>query len=367
MSTKDLPLLYPEKKERHENCRPPKEAYFFIPSEEDKIKFEIQDQKQTRRKIFDIKEDYLEFEKYRLNLLKEEVQNLINKGEEELKEITEWKDGYLLRFLQSTSYDNSDTIKLFRDHLAWKKSSIFPLDLNENISNIINSGFTYVHGRDNHFRPIIIVRANTFLKIKDVYEFKDIVKAIIYFIEYIIMYMLIPGQVENWNIIIDLYDVSIFSMSNFLMKILKILQSNYRARLNSMFIVGMSPWLNAIWTIVNDEIDSNTQKKIKFIKENAKYELFEFINNEQLEKKYGGLSKNLEDSCDGYFPPYMPSDNYLKNNDVKEELLIDEDQYIDALSMGIISQVSPYMSEKIKKRESLKSVSRYDGKLKINP
>jgi len=361
MSTKDLPLLYPEKTERHENCRPPKEAYFFIPSQDDKIFYDNQNPKSTRRKIFDIKEDYLEYEKSTIDLLKEYIQNLINKGEEELKETSEWTDGDLLRFHQSTSFKIPNTIKLLKEHLQWKKSSIFPLELNENISNIFNSGFAYVHGRDNHFRPIIIVRAKTFLKIKDVYEFDDIVKAIIYFIEYIITYMLIPGQVENWNIIIDLNDVSIFSIPDSLMKIFKILQANYRARLNSMFILGMTGFLNALWTIVKSFLDSNTQKKIKIIKENAKYEMFEFINNEQLEKKYGGLSENLEDSSVGYFPPYMPSDNYLKLNDVKEELLIEEDQYVDALSMGIISQVSPYMSEKIKKRESILSVSKYDG------
>jgi hypothetical protein len=179
--------------------------------------------------------------------------------------------------------------------------------------------------------------------------------------------MLIPGQVENWNIIIDLYNVSIFSMPDSLMKIIRILQSNYRARLNSLYIVGMSAWLNAIWTVIKSFIDSNTNKKIKFIKENAKYEIFESINSEQVEIKYGGLAKNLDGSSDGYFPPVIPSDNYFKQNEVKEEILINEDQYIDAINMGILSQVSPYMSEKIKtrERESFISVSRFDGKFYI--
>jgi hypothetical protein len=362
MEINQLTLLFPEKVERHEKSKPPKEAYFFMPSEDEKIIFNNNDPKSTRRKIFGIKEEYSDFEKSKLKLLKEEIQNLISRENEDLIPLKELKDEELLRYHQSTSYRLEKTMELLRENLVWKKGKIFPLNLNENVKKILNSGFIYVHGRDSYFRPIIVVSAQTYLNFKNNFEFEDIVTAVIYFIEYIINYMLIPGQVENWDIIADLNKVSLFGIPDTLRKIFKILQSNYRARLNVVYILGKNPWFNALWTIVKAILDSNTNKKFTFIDENSKYQMFEFINNEQVEQKYGGLARNVDCENDGYFPPIIPSENFLKQSNLREEILISEEMYIELYNQGRISQLSPYMVEKINKRGSFLSQTRLEGK-----
>jgi len=363
MEIKQLTLLFPEKVERHEKSKPPKDAYFFMPPEDEKINFVNNDPKSTRRKIFEIKEDYSDFEKSKLKLLKEQIQNLISQENEDLIPLNEWKDTELLRFHQSTSFRTEKTIELLRENLVWKKGKIFPLNLNENVKKILNSGFVYVHGRDSHFRPVIVVSAQTYLNFKNKFEFEDIVTAVIYFIEYIINYMLIPGQVENWDIIADLNNVSLFGIPDTLRKIFKILQSNYRARLNVVYILGKNPWFNALWTIVKAILDSNTNKKFILVDENSKYKMFEFINNEQVEKKYGGLAKNVDGEIDGYFPPIIPSENFLKQSDQREEFLISEEMYIELYHQGRISRLSPYMIDKINKRGSFLSQPKFESKI----
>ena len=60
-----------------------------------------------------------------------------------------------------------------------------------------------------------------------------------YFLDYIARHMFLPGQVENWVVLVDLNDVSVMSapinVELLLMKILKevfaFMQNNFRGRL----------------------------------------------------------------------------------------------------------------------------------------
>jgi len=354
----ELPEIFPERKDRHDRCRPCREAYLFFPSGFDLILYDEGNPKNTRRKIFGIKGDkhLLPFEKERLANLKQEMINYnSNNKNKKLVLPDDWPDCETLRFLQSTSYDNSKTISLILEHLDWK-NIFYPLKVNQNVEKILNSGYIYIHGRDNQFRPIVVINAKRYLDISKLYPFEDFVRSIIYFIEYMIKNLLIKGQVELWNVISDLRNVSLFTLPSDLMKMFKILQSNYRARLNVNFIVGMNMFLNAIWTLIKNLIDSNTQKKIRFIKENSLDEIFEFINKEQVELKYGGLATNVEDYKEGafFFPPIIPSDNYLKEEDDKFNHLISEKKYRELYFEGKLAEVSPYLIEELQKSEGIR-------------
>jgi len=77
-----------------------------------------------------------------------------------------------------------------------------------------------LHGRDNRFRPIIILQASLIdiklvnfplissqfiliynLNIK--VNVEEIMEAMTYFLIYVIENLMLPGQIENWNFIID--------------------------------------------------------------------------------------------------------------------------------------------------------------------
>jgi hypothetical protein len=160
----------------------------------------------------------------------------------------------------------------------------------------------YIHGRDHHDRPIVVINAKNYLVLKMKYSLEELIRATVYISEYIIEQMLIPGQVESWNIICDLSDVSLVFLPPDLMKIFKMIQHNYRARLNKLFVIGMGFFLNAVWSLVSKLLDSNTNKKIQFIKNENYEEIFKTIHKSQVELRYEGMAENTHIIQD--FPTY---------------------------------------------------------------
>ena len=62
-------------------------------------------------------------------------------------------------------------------------------------------------GRDHRFRPNIVMRAKA---LKDLnLKTEEVVEVMTYFCEYIMDNMLLPGQVENWNMITDFNGVGV--------------------------------------------------------------------------------------------------------------------------------------------------------------
>lgn len=74
-------------------------------------------------------------------------------------------------------------------------------------------GFVYVHGRDRYFRPCMVFHAHVLERAKhdktQQYNIESINMAGIFLVEYMKKYMLIPGKVENWVVILDQRDFSL--------------------------------------------------------------------------------------------------------------------------------------------------------------
>jgi hypothetical protein len=340
-----FPIIFPELIERHEKCKPNKEAYFFFPKEDELMDMEYKNQKNWRRKIFEIKGDrrLSDFENTLLESLYQEIKNQNSINTNSQLNIEGLKESEILRFLQSTSFDIKETIRLLKEHVEWKKTH-YPLKINKNVEQILNKGVIYIHGRDNHFRPIIVINAQKYMEYCKKYTYNDFILSVIYLIDYTIQNILIPGQIEQWITIADLRNFSILTMPSDLRKLFYVLQFHYRARLHVIYVVGMNPVLNALWSIVRNLIDSHTNKKIRFIKNNNKDEMFEFINREQLEEKYGGFAPNVSEEF-GFFPPIMPSKNYLKDFDHREEMLVSEEKYKEKYEKGQITILTPFYEE----------------------
>jgi hypothetical protein len=357
-NNKIFPVIFQERIHRHISSAPPENAYFFFPKDDDIIELDGGNSKRLNRKIFEGKDDFYPLERTKLIELKQ----LLSKEKESLNFPPDWQDHETLRFLQATGHDPAKTINLLKEHLTWK-NGFFPITLNKNVNEILDSGLIYIHGRDNHFRPVIIINAILYLTLSKLYPYEDFLLSIIYFIEYIIKTMLIPGQVESWIIIADVSGISMFKPPTDLMSILKILQSNYRCRLAIIYILGMNSVLNLLWTVVKQFLGPNTQKKIRFLKENTKNDIFTYINPEQVEEKLGGLAKNVTKEI-GFFPPTMPSGNYFKPEDDPQKILIDEERYIEmAVFENKLSVISPYIIDKVnaqRKKIECDSCSMYE-------
>lgn len=309
---------------RHNLAIPQRNAYLYFPKEEDKIIFDPKKPEKTLRMIFG-NEDFNSYEREKIAQLKERVQTLNKKNTKEQIIFPQWwQDTDTLRFLQATSYNLDKSIHYIRNQIEWRRT-FFPFTITDKTIQILNTGFMYIHGRDNHYRPIFIVQAKKYFEICNIYSYDELYLAIIYFMEYIINNLLIVGQIENWIIISDISDVSLLFMPKDLKRLIDALSSCYRCRLFRNYIIGMNAGLRFIAKLVMKLLDQATVNKIRFLEpQNMKQELTTFINEENLEKKYGGKAKDLVPGLNHIFPPVMPTNVYEKPGD---NLLIKEDQY----------------------------------------
>lgn len=341
---KDIPAIDP----RH--IKPPRSAYFFIPNQQQIVEFNPKLPTKTLRRIFEGLNDLLPFEKEKLQELSEEIEKLQDPKNKSKKSVPldlpkNWKPEESLRFLQASGFKIQDCIKLIRDSIEWK-STYFPFTLTPKAFELLNLGFVYVHGRDKEYRPIIVLKADYYVKYAKEYSFDDWLMCIIYFMEYVVNNLLIPGQVENWNIITDLGKLSLLFIPNDMKRLMRVLQSNYRCRLYVNFIFGMSTFLRYIWNIIKSMLDESSAKKIRFMNDENRHELFAFINEEQIEEKFGGKAKNITSD---YFPPYFPSNNYL--GEEKNKNIVSESTYREMCSKHELAVVSPYLVKELEEEE----------------
>ena len=119
-----------------------------------------------------------------------------------------------------------------------------------------------MHGRDCHFRPIIVVEAEKANELMDKmgYTFEELSQALLFFMNYIVNYMLIPGQIENWFLICDLNNIGVTKMSLF-KKILSTL-SKFRCRVIKNYILNLSGFVKFALQSVLSFMGSASAKKI---------------------------------------------------------------------------------------------------------
>jgi len=342
--------------------KPPKQAFYYFPEKEDTINENSNDPIKTRRIVFDGNLEYTQFEKNKVKELKDEISNYNKTSIDinyQLLIPSNWPDSELLRFHQSTSFNCVKTIPLLKEYVKWRGETdkIF---LTERIFEILNSGFFYSYGYDCRFRPIIYLNFNNYKKNCNKYSDQEFETAIIYFIEYVIKNLLIPGQVENWVIITDKGDYSVLQIPAGIKKISSMLQNNYRARLYKGFVFGLSGFMTYLWSFVKLLLDESTSNKITLIDSSNKYLLFEQINVEQLEKQYGGEAENLKEG--EYFPPKCNSDNFLLK-DESSEILLTENTYTEKVMKDDRIRRSPY---KKKLSIKIKPGRKYDLYLQYN-
>jgi hypothetical protein len=328
--------------DRHKKAKPPREAYLYIPQQWEVVEFSEDDPTNVRRKIFDISEDeYTPYEKDCLSRFHIELEKYNNTASPSdiLTLPLEWYKSDTLRFLQAKGYKIQETIKAIVKYISWAKG-YFPLKMTDHAIEILNTGFIYGHGRDSRYRPVFVVRSEIYIKLSKKYSYDNWLMALTYFCDYLVNNMLIPGQLENWIIIADLSNTSMLQMPTDVTKLVSILQSNYKCRLLKVYIYGMNQVLNFIWNFVKSMLQPNTLKKIKFLPSNSTAELFESINPDQVEKRYGGNADNL---LDNFFPPYMPEGDILLPGESKQDLLITEEAYKEMYLAGKLSTLSPYV------------------------
>lgn len=265
----------------------PKEAYSYWPSGDHSL---LESKSFVERLVFS-RQVYKDWETSALSQLDSLIKNQVLDDELDHSE--------KLRFLYGCGWNLSETLRVLNDHLQWRQEwpsykLIYPL-----ITQILSSGGVYIHGRDHRYRPIIVITP------KKLCEFPQhlLMATGFFLLEHIIDHMFLPGQIENWVLIIDLQD---FDIKECPLKIIADLLTHYPCRLAKAFVFNSNKLLFPILKLFSP----NTLFKITVVAD-GKNPLLEICNTEQVEEKFGGTVPNTS----SYWPSNMPSSNYRAAND----------------------------------------------------
>lgn len=87
--------------------------------------------------------------------------------------------------------------------------------------------------------------------------------ACVFMMEYVRENLFLPGQVENWNLLLDLDNLGLMGIPYKSIKsFLDTLQAQYRCTSWRVFIMNVSYIFNAVWATVKGFLEDHTQRKI---------------------------------------------------------------------------------------------------------
>ena len=311
----DYFLDNPELKIKHEEALPTYEMYRFFPPEEEIILTDS-NPKNNYRFIFN-GQPKTDFEKKKLANLQE-----YESSHGKLNYPQDWIETDTMRVLQASEYDMKKTYKTLEENIKFINN--IPKFINDKIISLLNSGFLYVFGRDHHFRPIIVcsIKTCTNLFSKNIYSLEDISQSIIYLVTYILKYLLIPGQIENWVIFVDFKDVGLSDIAEF-KQILGTL-SKFRGRVFRNYIVNIGGFLKIAVKAALKVFGSSSSKKLRILGSDELHKIQEIISPDNIQKQYGGLAPDIIPGGNNLFPPIMPSKNFSLNGE-KLNIISEED------------------------------------------
>eukprot|EP00922_Rhytidocystis_sp_ex-Travisia-forbesii_P028833 GHVS01042262.1.p1 GENE.GHVS01042262.1~~GHVS01042262.1.p1 ORF type:complete len:437 (-),score=66.40 GHVS01042262.1:1034-2344(-) len=193
-----------------------------------------------------------------------------------------------LRFLQGNEWDNERCANDITRHLRWRETNL-PVQ-RKVVQDLLKLGYFYIHGRDRCMRPVLYIRC----KQLNTAEQEGAMKVIVYLLELLISTLLVENRVEQWRVVIDMAECAIYNMPVVVLRDVTVtLSRNYRGRLHQMAIINAPLVFWGLWQIVNVALSETTRSKISIHSGHYQAELLKNINENQLEKKYGGCQEDV--------------------------------------------------------------------------
>ena len=344
--------------ELYKKSLPPKEAYFYFPKGEEVIIYNHKKPEKALRRIF-LGVPYTDIEEKWINEFKELISS---HPEIELPEY--WNDAINLRFVYATECNIKKSYERMIKYIHWHKN-MFPMIIQpgDNLYKLLNLGFLYIYGRDHQFRPILICQPYIFQKNSKLFTHDEVIKASAFLFQYIVNNMLIPGQIENWIMILNFEGTSPLNLPDTVKKLIKTLSENFLSRLYKCFVLGMSFMINFLYKIICNFLEEITVQKITVLDKKNMNKLFEIIRMDNIEEKFGGTASNaILGMPNSLFPPRMPSCYFLKEDEDPNEILISEEEYIKLVENNKIREdcISPYVKDIIENKKK-----QYNFELKL--
>lgn len=326
----------------------PKEAYFFFPSKEQEIFINPEDSTKIQRFIF-WKPSYNLYTDYEKGKMKEFYNYYKeNNGKEQFFFPKDFTVDEYLRNIQCGYWDNAKIMKSIQNYISYRN----PYE-SDSYNKVFESGVIYMHGLTSSFSPILILRVGQFKELTEKIEVKDFLAAIDKFMSYLIKHFFIPGQVERWHMIIDCKNFKM-PKGNMLKEGISVLQGKYLCRLARLYFLNTNVMMNYLWKGISFFIDEDTKKKFNILENNDLTPMLEDINLSQIEQKYGGKAKDVEDYS---FPFILPGGDITAGKEKGK--IISESEYVNLCKENKISVVSPYISSSYPELQDFDNTKNY--------
>lgn len=211
------------------------------------------------------------------------------------------------RFLSRARGDANKAINLMQATQEWRldyfsagvseTSQTGPV-MDSQVAEDFKNGIVYFAGRDSCLRPVIVCRASripsAWYKEKSV---DRLIKMLIFCMEYMIRYMMVPGVIENNCLLVDLKGLGISQVPfTALSQIYSVMSHHYIGRVYKFYICNMSSTLRTITGMVTSLLTDRQRQKLVII-DNVKDLQKEFALH-QLEEDLGGSRPPLKE----FFP-----------------------------------------------------------------
>jgi hypothetical protein len=180
------------------------------------------------------------------------------------------------RFISRAREDVEEGLNLATNTQKWRSEFFFdtagvPTPLVDDPSNkwmqMAKEGAIYFCGRDKHLRPILVLRPS---RIKSEWHNEDdcdeFIKMLVFYNEFMIRYMLVPGVVENLSVIFDCDGIQIgWNTASMAKQINTVLSGHYNGRVFRFFVAN-PPWMmSVLMGIAKPLLSARQQAKITIL------------------------------------------------------------------------------------------------------
>eukprot|EP00927_Polykrikos_kofoidii_P028173 TRINITY_DN24639_c0_g1_i1.p1 TRINITY_DN24639_c0_g1~~TRINITY_DN24639_c0_g1_i1.p1 ORF type:complete len:526 (+),score=74.31 TRINITY_DN24639_c0_g1_i1:397-1974(+) len=208
------------------------------------------------------------------------------------------------RYLSRARGDTTQALKLMVATQEWRTEFFGGGPLaDEAMREDLAHGIVYFCGRDSALRPTLVIRAaripESWYKEKRI---EKLIHVLIFCMEYMLRYMLIPGRVENNTVVVDLKGLSLTQVPIAALKdVYKVMSHHYMGRVFRFYICNASWTLMSIASVVKSILTDRQRQKLVFV-DNVK-DMAKDWAADQLEEDLGG--RRPVDK--GFFPfPLQP-------------------------------------------------------------
>ncbi|CAE7405363.1 unnamed protein product [Symbiodinium natans] len=199
---------------------------------------------------------------------------------------------HALRILQQSKLRVDKALSTIATHLEMRVQKM-PVH-EESVLADLKSGMMYWHGRDRSCRPVLIWRMEKISK----FDADRATRMILFILEFAVRYLMVPGRVENWVLIVDLAGcgLSMAAASSFrtvCRNVTRLLEEVYCGRNFTTKIFHMPSIVRAI---VNSLIPEDKKSKVDFVADaDIAKSMRLMCEPHQLEEQYGGTAPNVRE------------------------------------------------------------------------